>query len=259
MKLGGMLFMSKNDISVVLATKKRPVCLDRMLTSLIPAMRGVKYEVIVIDGDSKDNTLEILAKHKVNRIFIESEQFGAGHHSWGELYNFGFSLSDAKWIMYCSDDIIFNENCFTSAIEVLNRQLDAVAGGMFFYRTIPSDCLFDIYGIDYTYGDKLMVNYGLIKKEAFWEVGGLDTSYKFYCADGDLCFKLYDAGKTFIPCPKSLVTHYKGIDASSQFHMRYSKEDIDKYKKKWAKYVNYKSSLDPRRLWLTDMETENED
>ena len=245
------------DIGIVLATKDRAVALDKMLVSLFKAVRDVSFDIFVIDGDSKDDTLEILKKHGIKNIYKESEcmssgchdGFYSGYHSWGEIYNFGFKKTDAEWIMYCSDDIVFNPDCFTNAMKVLRGQPESVVGGMFYYRTFPSDDLFNIYGIDYTHGHKLMVNYGLVRRTAFWEVGGLDETYVFYCVDGGLCLKLYDAGKNFIPLPECLITHYKGMDASAKFHMSRSNQDIAKYKAKWIKYVE-RAGLEPRRYWL---------
>ena len=244
-----------HDVSIVVATKNRNEQLNTMLASLIPAIQDVDYEVIAIVGEPKNKTLEVLDKYRVKNIHIESECMGHGNHSWGQLYNFGFRKSDAKWIMYCSDDITFNEGCFRNAINELDKQPDTVAGGSFFYRTFPSDPIFDIYGVDYTYGHKLMVNYGLIRKDAFWEVGGLEeTYYKFYCADGDLCFKLYDIGKTNILLPKCLVTHRKGIDSTAKMHFSGSNNDIANYEKRWQKYLKIYAGLNPRRVWLRDLE-----
>ncbi len=245
------------DIGIVLATKNRAGLLDKMLESLFKAMKGVSYEIIIIDGDSADNTLGVLKKHGIENVYKESKCMGPGYHekdypgyhSWGELYNFGFKKTTAEWIMYCSDDIEFNPDCFTNAMEVLREQPESVVGGMFYYRTFPSDDQFVEYGIDYTYGHYLMLNYGLLRRKAFWEVGGLDETYVFYCADGDLSCKLIEAGKKLIPLPKCLVTHHKGMDASACFHMSRSTPDINKYKDKWLKNIK-KAGLEPRRLWL---------
>ena len=238
------------DVAVVLGTKNRARRLDQMLKSLLPAMEGVNYEIVVIDGDSIDNTSDILKKHKIQNAYVESKCLGEGRHSWGEIYNFGFSKSIAKWGMYCSNDIVFNSECFSRAIRILDEQPKSVVGGAFYYRTLPSDSQFKRFGVDYTFGQKLMMNYGLISREAFWEVGGLDTSYKFYCADGDLCFKLYEKNKNFIPLPGCLITHYKG----KQSNLCYGREDIAKYKTRWKKYVDIVSYPNPRRLWLTEEE-----
>ncbi len=246
------------DIGIVIATKNRAEPLDKMLTSLASAMGGnVTYEVIAIDGNSKDNTLQVLKKHGVKRIYKESEcmelgrhnNIRPGYHSWSELYNFGIKQTEAAWVMFCSDDIIFNEGCFVYAMRILRNQPEPVAAGMFYYKTHPSDILFEKFGIDYTYGHYLMLNYGLIRRTTFWEVGGLNEDYIFYCADGDLSLSLYKADKVLLPLPESLVTHYKGMDGMAKLHMAHSNNDIAKYKFKWVTNVG-KAGLDPRRLWL---------
>ena len=244
-----------NNVGIVLATKGRAFHLNKMLDSLLPALQGVSYEIIVIKGDFIDDTSKILANHGIQNVYSESKYLGEGQHSWGELYNFGFKKCTSKWLMYCSDDIIFNKDCFKNAIEKLDKQPNTIAGGAFFYRQLPSDNLFKIYGVDYTYGRKLMINYGLIRSSAFWDVDGLEeTYYKFYCADGDLCFKLFEAGNSIILLPKCLITHNKGGGASSRLHYSQSKKDINNYRSKWQKYTKRYHSLNPRRVWLKDIE-----
>ncbi|TFG46768.1 MAG: glycosyltransferase, partial [Candidatus Brocadiia bacterium] len=184
----------KYDVSIVLSTKDRAQLLDQMLNSLEDAVAGLNYELIVIEGDSSDNTSEILGKHGVTKIYNELEHLGSGKHSWSQLYNFGFSKARGKWAMYASDDIIFSKNCITNAVVRLNRQNDRIAGGIFFYKNSMSRLDWDKYGIDFTHGSKLLLNYGLVRLEHFRKVGGLDEIYKFYCADTDLCYKLYQEG-----------------------------------------------------------------
>lgn len=53
------------DVSIVLCTKDRAELLDRMLSSLEKAACGVVYELIVIEGGSSDNTLDVLNRHNV--------------------------------------------------------------------------------------------------------------------------------------------------------------------------------------------------
>ena len=94
----------KFDISFVLGTKGRAGLLDKMLFSLQRAISSLSYEIIVIDGDSEDSTLEILKKHKISQVYTESKYLGAGYHSWAEIYNFGFLKAQGKWTMFLSDD-----------------------------------------------------------------------------------------------------------------------------------------------------------
>jgi len=240
----------KIDVSIVVATKNRAKLLDEMLTSLKNSAQGVIYEVIVIDGGSSDDTLEILRKHGINQIYNELEYFGEGKHSWPQLYNFGFTKAQGKWAMYASDDIIFNAGCFSKAVELLDKQNPEVSGGIFFYKNLIAEPGWDRFGIDFTYGQKLLMNYGLLRRESFCEVNGLDEVYKFYCADGDLCYKLYERGKKLIPLPQSLVIHNNFLDSQKKSNLNNSKQDIELYLRKWKHFVSTNKTPEPRRLFL---------
>ncbi len=242
------------DLSVVLSTKNRAGLLDAALGSIKAAADGLKYEFIIIDGDSTDGTREVLGRHGINRVYRESEHLGQGHHSWPALYNFGFSRATGRYAMYASDDITFSVGALTDAVRLLDTHGDGVAGGMFFYRNIhPAQPLWADFGIDFTYGSRLLMNYGLFRLDAFRHVGGLDESYRFYCADTDFCYRLYDAGLHLIPLPGGLVTHNNILDARKQSNLAQADDDI---RRLLARYRHKVSAdlPDPRRLfWRPDM------
>ena len=226
------------DVSIIIATKNRARLLDAMLSSLKKAADEVNYEVIVIEGGSSDNTLEILRSHGIAQIYDEAGQLGKGRHSWSQLYNFGFSKAKGKWAMFASDDITFSEGCISQAVGLLNKQADDVAGGIFFYKNVFAEPGWDDFGIDYTYGQKLLLNYGLVRLDLFRDSRGLDDLYDFYCADGDLCLKLYEQGRQFIPLPHCFVTHNNVADVQKQVNVQAAQKDIDRYTARWKHFVS---------------------
>lgn len=237
------------DVSLVLCTKNRAKLLDEMLASLPAAATGVRYEVIVVEGGSTDNTRQILSKHGVTNIYNEADHFGPGRHSWPKLYNFGFAKARGRYAMYASDDIVFGPGCISDAVEILNAQQDSVAGGVFFYRNLHTRPDWDKFGIDFTYGHKLLMNYGLVRLDRFRQAGGLDESYRFYCADGDLCFKLYESGFQLIPLSGCLVTHNNILDVQKQANAEISDLDISRYKNRWRHFVPMDETSPKRILW----------
>jgi len=238
------------DVSIVICTRDRAELLDQTLTSLKEAARGVVYELIVVEGGSRDNTLDVLRKHNVIKVYSESEWLGQGRHSWPQLYNFGFSMTNVKWAMYASDDIVFAKGCVSKAFRLLNKQRDEVAGGIFFYKnayqTRPE---WDKFGIDFTYGPRLLMNYGLVRLDHFREVGGLDEAYRFYFADSDLCCKLYEKGKQLIPLPESFVAHNNVLDAQKRAKADTSGYDIELFQERWKHLVPTEIPRPRRLLW----------
>ncbi len=179
------------DLSILIATKSRSNLLDEMLGSLEGAAAGLNYEVLVLSDDLTDHAVDSLKNHKAHQIFKEKDVFSPGRQTWPKLYNYLFSKARGRWGMYASDDITFSEGCFNNALPFLDAMPPSVAGGIFFYRNmIAADREWEEFGIDFTFGRKLLLNYGLVRISDFRAVGGLDESYRFYCADGDLCLKL---------------------------------------------------------------------
>ncbi len=237
------------DVSIVVATKNRGALLEGMLKSLKSASRGITIEVIVIDGTSTDNTRAVLEQHGITQIFNEQEFLGPGRHSWPQLYNFGFARARGRYAMYASDDIIFGDESISNAIGYLDVLPPSVAGGVFFYKNLHTRPDWDKFGIDFTYGQKLLMNYGLVRMEALSAVGGLDESYRFYCADGDLCYKLYQSGRQLVPLSGCFVVHNNVLDNQKTSNAQTSSDDIARYLNKWRRFVSTEEPNPRRLLW----------
>lgn len=245
------------DVSIILATKNRAKLLEEMFESLQKAAARINYEVIVIDGNSTDNTLKVLKKYNVSKIFNEEEVLGVGRHSWPELYNFGFKQASGKWGMYASDDMIFDENCIDNAVEFLTHLGNNVAGGAFFYKNVIAEENWNEYGVDFTFGQNYLINYGLMDIEKFHSVGGLDENYKFYCADGDLCLKLINNGWVIVPIVFSKVIHNNVLDANKKINNETVQRDIDYYRKKWENTFETKVIFPRRSFFSNFIEAKN--
>jgi len=245
---------AKCDVSIVLCTKDRAALLDQMLGSLEEAVAGAAYEIIVVEAGSSDNTLDVLRRHNVTGIYNESQWLGPGRHSWPQLYNFGFSKARGKWAMYASDDITFSSGAIARAVELLEKQQANVTGGIFFYKNVhPTREDWASYGIDFTHGNKLLMNYGLLRLACFREVGGLDESYRFYCADTDLCYKLYESAKQLIPLPGCFVTHNNLLDVQKQANADASGRDIELCRRRWSHFVPADIPRPSRLFWRDDL------
>ena len=91
------------------------------------------------------------------------------------------------------------------------------------------------------------MNYGLIRLDCFHEVGGLEEAYQFYCADSDLCYKLYEKGKQFIPLSGCFVTH-DNLDARKATDVSACDKDIELLLQRWKHFVSIELP-NPRRLF----------
>jgi ADP-heptose:LPS heptosyltransferase/glycosyltransferase involved in cell wall biosynthesis len=240
------------DVSIVVGTKNRARLLDQMLTSLEAAVGNIRCEVIIIDGDSTDNTLQVVQEHGIKKVYSEAQCLGPGRHSWAQVCNLGFSRARGKWAMYGSDDILYSKDCLAEAVQILNRQGPEVAGGLFFYKNAYGRPDWDRFGIDFTYGQKLLMNYGLFRLDYLRQVGGLNEQYRFYCADGDMCYRYYSTGKQFVVLPECFIVHNNVLDIHKQEHADASHADIALYKENWKHFVSTDPPHPRRLLWHED-------
>jgi hypothetical protein len=238
------------DLSILIATKDRSNLLDEMLKSLNAAAAGLNYEVLILSDGLTGQAADILKNHKAHQIFKEKDVFGPGRQTWPQLYNYLFSKARGRWGMYASDDITFSDGCFHHALSYLDAMPLNVAGGIFFYRNMnPADKEWKEFGIDFTFEQLLLLNYGLFRISDFHAVGGLNESYRFYCADGDLCMKLYQYGRDIVPVPGFFVVHNNVHDALKQFNMAAADKDIRLYKKSWETDFQTEDASPRRILW----------
>jgi glycosyltransferase involved in cell wall biosynthesis len=138
-------------------------------------------EYIIIDGNSNDNSVNILNKysHKFFKLISENDE---GIY---DAMNKGLKLATGDIICFLnSDDIYFNENTIIDVVsEFNNNKLDIVFGDVVFFKD-------DINKITRYYSSKFfnfkMLKYGLmpahqsifIKKNIFEKYGNFSVNFK---------------------------------------------------------------------------------
>tara|TARA_R110002050_G_scaffold104139_1_gene213501 strand:+ start:4218 stop:4976 length:759 start_codon:yes stop_codon:yes gene_type:complete len=98
-------------LSIITATYNSDKTLDDTIQSLLNQNYN-NYEYILIDGKSKDNTLEIIKKYepifqgkKITYTWISEKDSGI-YNAW----NKGLKLAKGKWISFLGSDDIYLEN-----------------------------------------------------------------------------------------------------------------------------------------------------
>lgn len=182
-------------ISIVIATYNAEKYLERCLNSIIPQLNS-ECELLVIDGGSSDNTLNIINSKKEYISYVISEKDQGIYDAW----NKGIMHSKGEWIMFVGADDILLENALDTYIDYLmNNSVENLDFICAKNRYVNEDgALIKIIGEEPTWNifKKYMkiAHVGSIhnKKNLFEKIGVFN--YKDYkiCADYELLLRKKD-------------------------------------------------------------------
>ncbi len=115
-------------VSFVLTTKNRGPYLKKALKNT-KELIGTDDELIIIDGNSTDETQDIIRENSdYIDIFISEDDEGQGH-----AYNKGLLLSKGKYVCYITDVDIYYSKAVEQAVEIMEKHpgIDVlIPGGM---------------------------------------------------------------------------------------------------------------------------------
>ena len=223
------------DLSIVIVnfnTKKLVLdCFD----SIKSEGSGITFEVIVIDNDSKDGSVEAFKKlEKENKNFhlIAND----GNYGYAKANNQGIKISKGKYLLLLNSDTLVKKNSLGALIDFAENSKDAgVIGSKLFnadgslqpscfnFPTIKNAILqywFNKKGLldkyapkskEATEVDAVVGASFFITPEARKKVGMLDERYWAYFEDIDYCRQTWKQGLKVYYFPKSEIIHYHGV------------------------------------------------
>jgi rhamnosyltransferase len=126
--------VNEMDISIVILTKNAEGDLCRSLPVIFSQRTKFSYEVIIIDNESSDNTLELLKRFPVRNITVKESDF---HHS--KVRNLGVQVSKGRFLVLLTGDAIpCNELWLENLIIPLEK--DSNAAGVYSRQIPKPDC-----------------------------------------------------------------------------------------------------------------------
>ena len=170
---------NKSDISptlsIIIATFNSGKILRRALDSVLNQSYQ-NWECVIVDGASKDNTLEIVKEYEErdSRFRHISEP----DHGIYEAFNKGWKLAKGEWVHYLGSDDKLTEDGFSQLFKQ-DLNAEAIGGGVYLVREgeRPKP--------QYTHGFGGCHQGFIMKKSLIEKLGGFNERYKIL-ADADL-------------------------------------------------------------------------
>lgn len=197
------------DVSVIIATLKRPQLLSRCLGALFAqTLPFTAYEVVVVD-DGPDEATETVVSDWRRRDpqFAVRYCRSASTHGPAAARNVGWRAARAPLIAFTDDDCIPDRSWLTAGVRRFSRQEVGAVWGRIQVPTSapPTDWERNVAGLEQAPCATANCFY---RRTVLQAVGGFDERFtEAWREDSDLQFGALARGVTIVHEPQALVTH----------------------------------------------------
>lgn len=229
------------SVSVIVSNFNGARFLPRLLDSLL-SQSDVTLEVIVVDRQSTDNSLEIIEKHPEVVIVQEPPQSGLVSG-----YTVGTKVAKYEHLFFCNEDMWFDEDCIRKLEEKISLESRIgsadpwqwsydgkqwLHGGVGFRRkTWDIDSPHPLYKLDFNVplvsGARIALPCAgafLIHRDVFNEIGGWDTSFFLDDEDIDLFIRAWQRDWQCVTVPEAKVYH--AVGASNELNLAIVRQSV---------------------------------
>lgn len=220
------------DVSIIIVNYKTPILTLNSVKSIFNFTTGIDFEVIVVDNDSRDNSVSLLKEKFGSEIQIipSSENLG-----FGRANNLAAKVSKGGKLFFLNSDAYLIDNSIKLLSDYFseNNSVGIVGGNLYdeklnpilsFENKLPSitgillNPLLSKFGfveyhnhsnspkkVAYISGANLM-----IKKSLFDLVGGFNKNFFLYFEETELTYRLKELGYHSFSIPSSKFIHLGG-------------------------------------------------
>jgi len=270
----------KPSISAVIISYHGMDFIPDCIASLKLELKEYEHQIIVIDNNSTDGSVEFIEKNHPDIKLVKNER----NLGFARAVNQGIEAAgnDILWLL--NQDLRFRPGCLDALMACYRRlEKPGVIGPKLvgfdgrlqkFCRRFPAyhHLFFELTGLARIFNrsrffngwkmgdfdhlssrevDQPMGAAMLVGRQAAEEIGGLDESFGIFFNDVDFCRRLSDAGYTNFYCAGAVVEHYGGGSVSRQKAKMVwlSHYSMFRYFRKWEKSRS-RSPLSAAVSWI---------
>ncbi len=228
------------DLSIIIVNYNVKFFLEQCLYSVRKSLSGIRGEVIIVDNNSVDGSVQLLKEKFSEHILIENTE----NTGFSRANNQGIKISKGKYVLLLNPDTVVQEDTFSKCLSFMEANPDAGALGVkmidgkgrflpeskralpkpatAFYkifglsRLFPKSHKFGKYNLGYLSPDEtnevevLPGAFMFIRKTTLNKTGLLDEDFFMYGEDIDLSYRISQNAYKNYYFPKTTIIHYKG-------------------------------------------------
>lgn len=194
------------------------------------------HETILIDNGSLKSSFDILAKglKKMKSVFVRVHK-NSKNLGYAKANNQGARISRGSILVFINNDVVVTSDWLTPLLRFLDQnptvaacqpKFHSLGEPKYFDYAGGAGGFIDMFGYPFTRGrifDSVEEDVGqydttspiiwaagsclVMRKKAFWEMGGFDEYFFAYGEETDLCLRLIEGGYSIAVVPASCVFH----------------------------------------------------
>jgi len=234
------------DLSVIVVSFNTKKLLSDCLFSVYSKTKGIDFEVIVVDNDSRDDSPQMVEANFPGVVLIKNGQ----NLGFAAANNQGLKMAKGRYLLLLNSDTKLIENTLfkmvqwmdghkkigVSSCQLLNQDETIQATGGFF-PTLPRVLAWMMFWDDLPFVDRVVKPihphepkfyfrhswykkehfqdwvtgaFFLIRREVVKKVGLLDEKFFMYVEEMEYCYRIQKAGFWVFYSPISKIIHLKG-------------------------------------------------
>lgn len=231
-------------ISIIIVNYNVKHFLEHCLYSVQKACERIRAEVIVVDNDSKDGSVEYLRPQFPEVNFFECKK----NLGFARANNLGLKMSKGKYILFLNPDTLLPEDSLEKCIKFLDADEKIGAAGVRMidgsgnflreskrsfpgpltslyklsglYALFPKSPIFSKYHLGHLSEHKnhevdvLSGAFMIARKTVLDKTGGFDKTFFMYGEDIDLSFRIQKQGYRNFYFAETTIIHFKGESTS---------------------------------------------
>jgi len=224
--------MNKDSlVSIIIVNYNGKKLLEKCLKSL-KAIDYNNYEIILVDNNSTDNSIEFVKNMYPSIIIIKLDK----NYGYAEPNNIGAKNAKGDLLLFLNNDTLVKSNFITEILKPIKKDPQiAICQSLLLKSNSQVDSsgdFVDTLGRVYSSKDKandikkILSARGasmMVRKECFWELGGFDKNFFASYEDVDLGWRAWLWGYKVVLAPDSIVHHKIGqtsqnLSSTLRFH-----------------------------------------
>ncbi len=263
-------------VSIIILNRDGIDHLKRLFTDFDNKTNYSNYEIIVVDNDSKDDSVSYLKSLDLPIKIIENDvnvSFSKGNNDAAKIANGKYLLllnNDIEptygWLNELVGTILYNDDAAAVGAKLVfpfyynaNREVSFKiqhSGDIFAERMNPC-CLYainksnsklDVFDNSLTKNNHCVAVTGavmLVDREIYMDLGGLDEDYIYGLEDVDFCLKLYKNKHKVLFAGNALLFHHESSTrVKSKNYFKNDKHNYSVFWKRWGQFLSKHLLLD---------------